>query len=147
MFFYFCFEKQEKKILKGSRAPVHLSPGKYFSPVSDAELLPLVKMALENTTLDPRDFYAALMDYGAKLKREGVKLNKQSKHYTKQSKFEGSARQLRGAILRELLQKPQTLLQLTKNLSRNAKEINRELTRLEKEGITRSNKARFELSD
>ena len=44
--------------------------------------------------MQPRDFYAALMDYGSYLKKSGIKLNAQSKHYTKQSKFKGSARQL-----------------------------------------------------
>jgi A/G-specific adenine glycosylase len=108
--------------------------------VADTEILPLVVEALKKTKLDPREFYAALMDYGAKLKREGVKLNKQSKHYVKQSKFEGSARQLRGAILRELLKKPQVTTKLIKNLSRSAEEVNRELERLQKEGLVSKQK-------
>lgn len=139
VFIYFCFEKPKKNILSGSRAPVHLSPGKYSSSVSDAELLPLIEEALHKTKLEPRDFYAALMDYGSYLKKKGIKLNTQSKHYVKQSKFEGSARQLRGAILRELLKKPQTQKQLTKNLSRqlnkSAKEVELELERLQKEKL------------
>ena len=118
---YFCFNK---------------STMIYHSVVSDKEILPLVEEALRKTKLEPREFYAALMDYGAYLKRQGIKLNTQSKHYVKQSKFEGSARQLRGAILRELLKKPQTLSQLTKNLLRIAKEVSRELERLNKEGLT-----------
>jgi A/G-specific adenine glycosylase len=111
----------------------------YHSAVSDAEILPLIQKALKKTNLEPREFYAALMDYGSYLKKQGIKLNKQSKHYVKQSKFEGSARQLRGAILRELLKKPQTTSQLTKNLSqhltKSAKEVSRELERLQKEGL------------
>ncbi len=51
---------------------------------------------------DPRKWHWALMDYGAHLKRSGVRNNSRSAHYTKQSKFEGSLRQVRGAILREL---------------------------------------------
>lgn len=51
---------------------------------------------------DPREWHWALMDYGAHLKRSGVRNNHRGAHYTKQSKFEGSRRQLRGAILREL---------------------------------------------
>ncbi|MEK7156901.1 MAG: A/G-specific adenine glycosylase [Patescibacteria group bacterium] len=51
---------------------------------------------------DPREWHSALFDYGAHLKRSGVRNNSRSKHYTKQSKFEGSLRQVRGAILREL---------------------------------------------
>ncbi len=103
--------------------------------ISDKELLPLVEEALKKSKMEPRDFYAALMDYGSSLKRQGVRLNQKSKHYAKQSKFEGSTRQLRGAILRELLQGPRTLSQLTKNLSRKSEEVKRELERLRTEGL------------
>ena len=71
--------------------------------ISDVELLPLVGEALKKSKMQPRDFYAALMDYGSYLKQQGVKLNSRSKHYTKQSKFEGSRRQKRAALLRKLL--------------------------------------------
>ena len=49
-----------------------------------------------------REWYSALMDYGAHLKRSGISHNARSKGYVKQSKFAGSAREARGAILREL---------------------------------------------
>jgi A/G-specific adenine glycosylase len=52
-----------------------------------------------------REWYSALMDYGAYLKRSGVKVNARSKHYAKQAKFEGSLRQTRGAILKALTTK------------------------------------------
>ncbi len=71
--------------------------------ISDKELLPLVEEALKKSKMQPRDFYSALMDYGTHLKRQGVKLNTKSRHYHKQSKFEGSTRQRRAALLRELL--------------------------------------------
>lgn len=71
--------------------------------IDDKELLPLVAEALKKSKMQPRDFYAALMDYGSYLKKQGVRLNSKSKHYAKQSKFEGSARQKRAAKLRELL--------------------------------------------
>lgn len=73
--------------------------------VADTELLPLVEQALKRSRMQPRDFYAALMDYGSYLKRSGVRLNTRSKHYAKQTKFEGSARQKRAAKLRALLAK------------------------------------------
>ena len=74
-----------------------------ITKVSDAELLPLVEEALKKSKMQPRDFYAALMDYGTHLKQQGIKLNSRSKHYTKQSKFEGSRRQKHAAQLRKLL--------------------------------------------
>ncbi len=86
------------------------------SKVSDKELLPLVEKALKQSKMQPRDFYAALMDYGSYLKSTGVRTNKQSKHYTKQSKFEGSSRQKRAAKLRKLLAKGATGKQLEKLL-------------------------------
>ena len=49
-----------------------------------------------------REWYSALMDYGAYLKRSGISHNARSKKYVKQSKFVGSLREARGTILREL---------------------------------------------
>lgn len=49
-----------------------------------------------------REWYSALMDYGAALKRQGVRTNARVKGYTKQKTFAGSLRQARGAILRTL---------------------------------------------
>lgn len=54
--------------------------------------------------MDPREWHWALMDYGAHLKRSGVRINQKSAHYARQSRFEGSVRQVRGAILKALLQ-------------------------------------------
>jgi len=51
---------------------------------------------------DPRGFYWSLMDYGSWLKANGMRNISRSKHYKKQSKLEGSVRQVRGAIIREL---------------------------------------------
>ena len=114
--------------------------------VSDTDILPLIEKALAlalKKGIQPRDFYAALMDYGAHLKQSGVRINNQSKHYTKQSKFIGSARQLRGALLRELLKKPASLAVLSKNAikslpktpARKSLEIENELAKLQKEGM------------
>ncbi|MSU74489.1 A/G-specific adenine glycosylase [Candidatus Kaiserbacteria bacterium] len=49
-----------------------------------------------------REWYSALMDYGASLKRSGISHNVRSTTYVKQSTFSGSLREARGAILREL---------------------------------------------
>lgn len=84
--------------------------------ISDKELLPLVEEALKKSKMEPRDFYAALMDYGSYLKKKGVRLNAKSKHYKKQSKFEGSARQKRAAKLRELLGRAATEKELREAL-------------------------------
>ncbi len=104
----FAYNKPEVFIETNIRTVLfhHLDSGpSSIKKTLDAELLPLVAEALKKSKMQPRDFYAALMDYGSYLKKQGVKLNSRSKHYTKQSKFEGSARQRRAAKLRALLKK------------------------------------------
>lgn len=68
--------------------------------VSDSDIRAVVERTL---SLDnPRQWYWALMDYGAYLKQTYGGRNQQSKHYHKQSAFKGSVRQLRGTVLRLL---------------------------------------------
>lgn len=68
--------------------------------VSDKEMNTLLCKVMDERR--PREWYWALMDYGAHLKRSGLRNNHRSAHYVRQSKFEGSLRQVRGAILRAL---------------------------------------------
>lgn len=72
--------------------------------VSDAEILPLVERTLDRK--NPREWYFALMDYGAMLKKSVPNPNKKSAHHQRQAPFEGSMRQLRGRVLKLLLDKP-----------------------------------------
>jgi len=102
---------------------------------SDRDLLPLVEKAHKKSHMEPREFYAMLMDYGSFLKKSGVKLNARSKHYAKQSKFQGSRRQLRGQILRLLLEKPQSTATIICDSGRKEDEVREELTRLQKEKL------------
>jgi A/G-specific adenine glycosylase len=60
-----------------------------------------------------RNWYWALMDYGAYLKQTIGNLNKASKHYAKQSAFVGSRRQIRGQVIRMLSVKPHTMDELS----------------------------------
>ena len=69
--------------------------------VDDKELMPLVEEALDKE--HPREWYYALMDYGTYLAKTVPNPNRRSRHHTRQSKFEGSDRQIRGAILRALV--------------------------------------------
>jgi len=98
--------------------------------VSDEEIAELFAGVLDRE--NPREFLWAIMDYGSHLKRSGVKNNTQSKHYTKQSKFEGSLRQIRGQILREL-QHTQSLKQIQDAIS--DPRLNEALAGLEKDGL------------
>lgn len=75
--------------------------------IADAELLPYLKATLDHA--NPREWYWALMDYGAYLKRRGLGKITASKHYAKQSTFQGSSRQIRGKILNMLANGPLSL--------------------------------------
>lgn len=111
--------------------------------VSDAELLPLIER-----TLPPersREWYSALMDYGTHLKRTVGNANVRSKHYKKQSKFEGSDRQIRGAILRELAVGARTGAQLRTSQGFEPARVSEQLAKLEAEGLVRKQGSTYRL--
>lgn len=82
------------------------------SNISDKLLFPLIAKSLD--AKKAREWYYAVMDYGAMLGKTAVQNpNKRSSHYTKQKAFIGSDRQLRGEILKELLENsPLSLVRL-----------------------------------
>lgn len=72
--------------------------------VSDKELRPLVEAACPET--DVRGWYYALLDVGAHLKKTLVNPTRKATAYTRQSAFEGSRRQKRAWIVREVMATP-----------------------------------------
>lgn len=68
--------------------------------VTDAELVPIIQATIDRE--HPREWYWALMDYGAWLKQNGGGRIRQSKHYKKQSPLSGSVREVRGQIVQYL---------------------------------------------
>jgi A/G-specific adenine glycosylase len=88
--------------------------------VHDKEVLAILEQA--HPKGKSREWYAALMDYGAHLKRSGVRLNAKAKGYKKQKAFGGSDRQARGAILRELAKGKATTARLLGLLGDDRKE-------------------------
>jgi A/G-specific adenine glycosylase len=102
--------------------------------IPDAEIEPLVEAALHRE--NPRLWYNALMDYGTDLKRRTPNPNRRSAHYTVQKRFEGSDRQIRGAVLRTLLEsggtEEETLLSV---LDADSERVLRILQDLEAEGF------------
>lgn len=87
----------------------------HSSDVSDRQLLPLIEKTLD--THNPRQWYWALMDYGTFLKAEHSNPSRRSRHHTKQSTFEGSRRQLRGRILKLLIEQNYEYSVLANDLS------------------------------
>ena len=68
--------------------------------VSEAVLRTLVAETLDAD--NPREWYWALMDYGAHIKKTHGNKSRQARSYNKQSRFTGSDREIRGAIIRML---------------------------------------------
>ena len=69
--------------------------------VHDIQIRPLVRQTLD--WINPREWYYALMDYGAMAKQVVDNPNRRSHGDTVQAAFGGSDRQIRGRILRYLL--------------------------------------------
>lgn len=82
--------------------------------VDDKQLLEILEKVID--TKHPREFYWALMDYGAYLKKNRVRNVARSKHYKKQSALKGSVREVRGQIIRSLLAVEKTVDNLQKEL-------------------------------
>ena len=74
--------------------------------VPDSRIRPLVEATLD--LANPREWYFALMDYGAALPREVPNPNRRSTGYRRQPAFAGSDREIRGLVL-DILLKEQSL--------------------------------------
>lgn len=70
--------------------------------VPDSDILPYVARMMDRE--DPREWYYALMDYGTFLSGHIPNPNRRSLHYSVQSPFTGSDREIRGRILKILLE-------------------------------------------
>lgn len=102
--------------------------------VSDSEIMPLIEATLDQN--NPREWYYALMDYGAMLKQAHPNPSRRSKHHTQQSRFEGSNRQLRSRLLREIIKQPGiTLEKLLATLAAEQEATKRNLVALLREGF------------
>ncbi len=101
--------------------------------VPDKKLLPFIEKTLDRK--NPREWYYALMDYGAMLKKSVANPNRRSATHIQQKKFKGSLREARGAILRVLLKYPHSLLEVKKALHLKPQKIERAIVELTKEGF------------
>lgn len=111
--------------------------------VSDREVLAAVRstMPAENT----REWFWALMDYGAFLKSQGAGQLSTSRHYKKQSRFDGSIRQARGRILAALVDGALSKAELMRLIGGN--EVAYEALRgLLKDGLVEGSAGRYHLT-
>jgi A/G-specific adenine glycosylase len=119
---------------------------------ADAEKVPDTEIESVLSSVLPkgksREWYSALMDYGAYLKRSGISHNKRSSGYAKQVAFAGSLREVRGAILRELAKGSAPRARLYKLFGKDREEqVTQALGALSKEGMLVYAKGRYALAD
>jgi len=113
--------------------------------VSDAEIEKVLTLALPKGK--SREWYSALMDYGAHLKRSGISHTAKSKGYTKQSKFTGSLREARGALVRALAEKSSSRATLVNLLGTTRRlQMQEALDALCSEGLVQTKKGRYVLA-
>ena len=118
VYFYYFFAKKNK--------------------ISDKEILALVEKTTDIS--NPREWYYALMDYGVMLKKTHPELNKKSAHYRKQAPFKGSNRELRGKVLKTLINDSEILeSDLSKKLKVEIKKLKIVIEQLKKEGFVTLN--------
>ena len=65
----------------------------------------------------PRQFYWAVMDYGAHIKTTHGNLSRRSSQYSKQTAFVGSNRQIRGSVIRLLADCPRSAIDLAAGIA------------------------------
>lgn len=113
--------------------------------IPDSQIAQVIERTLD--TKNPREWYYALMDYGAHLKKTIGNQNTKSRHYIKQSAFNGSDRQIRGAIVRILSEGENTRKDFHRKLSFDIQRIDEQLERLKEEGMIVLFKQKYSLPD
>lgn len=93
--------------------------------VSDKVLKELVEMTCPQDE-SVRDWYYALLDYGAQLKKLVPNPSRKSAQYKRQSKFEGSHRQKRAYLLRRVIDGTSNFSELVEDLARIEEAAGRE---------------------
>lgn len=114
--------------------------------VSDRDIMPLVAATLDHT--NPRKWYYALMDYGTMLKQRHPNPGQRSSHHTRQSSFEGSNRQLRSRILRQIIAQPGiTVKQLLSGIPAEQKMVLANIKALQREGFLMKQGRGYRIAD
>ncbi|TAK57648.1 A/G-specific adenine glycosylase [Patescibacteria group bacterium] len=111
--------------------------------VADSKILPLIEKHLDHT--QPREWYGALMDYGAHLKSTEINPSRKSSHHVRQSKFKGSNRELRGKILKYILENGPSKQKELSKINTDTKKVSQCVSDLIKEGLLKKNKNGIEI--
>jgi A/G-specific adenine glycosylase len=114
--------------------------------VPDRDLLPLVEITLDRE--NPRDWYYALMDYGAMLKKSGVNPSRKSAHHAIQSPFRGSNREQRSRLLKLILASPGiSEAELMDRIQATAHQVRKNLQQLSREGFISEEAGRYRVRE
>ena len=114
--------------------------------VADREILSLVAATLDRD--NPREWYYALMDYGAHLKQLHPNPGRRSRHHVRQSRFEGSNRQLRSRLLRCIIAHPGiSFAELSLQSEAEGQDVQRNLADLQREGFILGDENRYSVRD
>lgn len=101
--------------------------------VPDSRILPLIEKALDRNR--PREWYYALMDYGAVIK-ETANHGRRSASWRRQSPFKGSNRELRSTIVSLIMEGvPLSEADIIEKVGRDPSSVCRNLVQLQKEGF------------
>ena len=112
--------------------------------IPDQEILSyMIRFGIHGHTT-PREWYAALMDYGAYLKKTHPNPSRKSTHYAKQKTFKGSDREIRGAILRILATGPMSRRRLDMGPFEKQR-IGKQLNVLVREGLVAYKNSLYQL--
>ena len=113
--------------------------------ISDEKILAVAQNALDRK--NPRKWYSALMDYGTTLKTQYGNLTRKSTAYKKQSRFQGSKRQLRGMILKEMISAGGgTAARIAASVDRDAQSVALQLEALTADGLLVKNRGRYRIA-
>jgi A/G-specific adenine glycosylase len=114
--------------------------------IDDATLMNAAETVLDKK--NPREWYSAMMDYGTMLKRSIGNESKKSRSYKKQTSFRGSRRELRGKILKLLLEnKSCTPRKLSTLLDNNTDSLLPVLSQLVNENIVRCESGKYMIAE
>lgn len=134
----FAYDQKETFIETNIRAALihHFFPKS--KKVDDKKLVPILKECLV-LVKSAREWYSALMDYGSHIKKTNLNPSRRSKHHTRQSRFEGSLRQMRGKLVRRLMEGPISKAALLKIDTNNSLRVEMALRNLVVDGIVEKN--------
>jgi A/G-specific adenine glycosylase len=113
--------------------------------INDSDIIPILARTLQRN--DPREWYYALMDYGAMLGKKVPNPNRRSTHHKRHRPFQGSDRQARGMVLRALLRgRALSKREITAELGLDTHRVEENLVRLIREGFLKKEGRRYAIA-